>query len=54
VWALTLVALGCLGGFAVVASAGVLAPAVPPLLLTIAATQTAALLDEIDARQAKR
>jgi hypothetical protein len=53
VWALTLVALGCLGGFAVVASAGVLAPAVPPLLLTIAATQTAALLDEIDARQAR-
>ncbi|MBO3749615.1 hypothetical protein J5X84_26350 [Streptosporangiaceae bacterium NEAU-GS5] len=52
-WALTLAALGCLGGFAVAASAGVLAPALPPLLLTIAATQTGGLLDEIDALQGR-
>jgi hypothetical protein len=52
-WALTLVALGCLGGFAVVASAGVLALVAPPLLLTVAAVQTAALLDEIDALQGR-
>jgi hypothetical protein len=53
VWALTLVALGCLGGFAIVASVGVLAPVILPLLLTIAATQTAWLLDEIDALQSR-
>jgi hypothetical protein len=50
-WALTLAALGCLGGFAVAASGGVLLPVVPALLLTIAATQTAELLDRIDEMQ---
>jgi len=54
IWAFTLVAIGVLGAFAVVATAGVLAPVVAPLLLTIAATHTAALLDEIDARQGHR
>ena len=52
-WALTLVALACLDGFAVAASAGVLAPVALPLLLTVAATQTAALLAEIDALQGR-
>ncbi|WP_238011928.1 hypothetical protein KZZ52_37915 [Dactylosporangium sp. AC04546] len=52
-WAFTLFALACLGGFAAVASAGVLAVVVVPLVLTIAARQTAALLDEIDAVQAR-
>ena len=50
-WALTLAALGCLGGFAVAASGGVLLPVVPPLLLTIAATQTAELLGRVDELQ---
>jgi hypothetical protein len=53
-WALTLVGMGVLGAFAAVATAGVLAPVIPPLLLTIAATHAGALLAEIDARQARR
>ncbi|ETK34973.1 hypothetical protein [Microbispora sp. ATCC PTA-5024] len=52
-WALTLAGLGCLGGFAVAASAGVLAPVMPPLLLAIASSQVAGLLDEIDALQGR-
>lgn len=50
-WALTLAALGCLGGFAVAASGGVLLPVVPPLFLTIAAAQASALLDHVDDMQ---
>jgi hypothetical protein len=50
-WALTLTGLAVIGLFAAAASAGVLALAVAPLLLTIAARQTAALLAEIDALQ---
>jgi hypothetical protein len=53
VWALTLLGLGVLGAFAAVATAGVLAPVLPPWLLTVAATQVAALLEEIDARPAR-
>ncbi|MEV6979896.1 hypothetical protein AB0M95_01325 [Sphaerisporangium sp. NPDC051017] len=52
-WALTLVAMGCLGGFAAAASAGVLAAVVLPLLLAITASQTIGLLDEIDALQGR-
>ncbi|RCG29107.1 hypothetical protein DQ384_22500 [Sphaerisporangium album] len=52
-WALTLVAMGCLGGFAAAASAGVLAAVVLPLLLAITASQTLGLLDEIDALQGR-
>jgi hypothetical protein len=52
-WAFTLVAMGCLGGFAVAASAGVLAAAVLPLLLAITASQTIGLLDEIDTLQGR-
>ena len=48
-WALTLVGVEFLGGFAIVASAGVLAVVVLPLLLTVAAAQTIGLLEEIDA-----
>jgi hypothetical protein len=48
VWALTLLALGCLLGFAAVASVGVLALVAVPLALTIAASVVAGLLDEID------
>lgn len=54
VWALTLLALGVLAAFAAVASGGVLAPLVAPWLLTVAATQVTALLDEIDGRQGSR
>ncbi|WP_432825316.1 hypothetical protein [Dactylosporangium sp. CA-092794] len=50
-WTLTLAAIAVLGGFAVAASAGVLAVLAAPLVLTIAARQTAALLDEIDTIQ---
>ncbi|XVU22760.1 hypothetical protein ACQPZJ_36630 [Actinoplanes sp. CA-054009] len=50
-WALTLTGLTVLAGFAAAASAGVLAFVVAPLLLTIAARQTGALLAEIDAVQ---
>ncbi|GID32933.1 hypothetical protein [Paractinoplanes brasiliensis] len=50
-WALTSTALTVLAGFAAVASAGVLALVAAPLLLTLAARQTANLLAEIDARQ---
>ncbi|MER7276504.1 hypothetical protein ABT369_18875 [Dactylosporangium sp. NPDC000244] len=53
-WALTLTGLTVLGAFAAAASAGVLALVAAPLLLTIAARQTAALLGEIDALQATR
>ncbi|MFC6081266.1 hypothetical protein [Sphaerisporangium aureirubrum] len=52
-WALTLVALGCLGGFAVAASTGVLAAVAVPLLLAVTASQTLGLLDEIDALQGR-
>jgi hypothetical protein len=52
-WAFTLVALGWLGGFAVAASAGVLAAVVPLLLLAITAVQTIALLDQIDELQGR-
>jgi hypothetical protein len=52
-WAFTLVAMGCLGGFAVAASAGVLAAAVLPLLLSITASQTIGLLHEIDTIQGR-
>ena len=50
-WALTLTGLAVIAGFAAAASAGVLALVAAPLLLTIAARQTAALLAEIDTRQ---
>ncbi|GIH21778.1 hypothetical protein Aph01nite_00880 [Acrocarpospora phusangensis] len=53
-WAVTLVALGWLGGFAVAASAGVLAAVVLPLFLAVTAAQTIGLLDEIDALQSRR
>jgi hypothetical protein len=53
-WAFTLTALTVLGAFAATASAGVLALVVAPLLLTIAARQTTALLTEIDAVQGAR
>ncbi|GAA1011815.1 hypothetical protein Aple_013300 [Acrocarpospora pleiomorpha] len=53
-WAFTLVGLGWLGGFAVAASTGVLAVVVLPLLLAITATQTLALLGEIDELQGSR
>ncbi|MEU7874011.1 hypothetical protein [Dactylosporangium sp. NPDC049140] len=53
-WALTLTGLTVIGAFAAAASAGVLALVAAPLLLTIAARQTAALLAEIDALQAAR
>ncbi|MEO3809544.1 hypothetical protein ABGB17_11140 [Sphaerisporangium sp. B11E5] len=51
--ALTLVALYWLGGFAVAASTGVLAPVVAPLLLAVTASMTIGLLDEIDALQGR-
>lgn len=47
-WALTLLSLGVLAGFAVVASAGVLAFVVAPLLAVVATSIVAGLLDEID------
>jgi hypothetical protein len=47
-WALTLTGLTVIAGFAAAASAGVLALVAAPLLLTVAARQTAALLAEID------
>ncbi|MBL7258089.1 hypothetical protein [Paractinoplanes lichenicola] len=50
-WALTLTGLTVLAGFAAAASAGALALIVAPLLLTIAARQTATLLADIDDRQ---
>ncbi|WP_432972973.1 hypothetical protein [Dactylosporangium sp. CA-233914] len=50
-WALTLTGLTVIGAFIAAASAGVLALAVAPLLLTIAARQTSALLSQIDALQ---
>ncbi|GAA0384825.1 hypothetical protein Acor_47960 [Acrocarpospora corrugata] len=52
-WAFTLVGLGWLGGFAVAASTGVLAVVVLPLLLAITGVLTVALLDEVDALQAR-
>jgi len=53
-WALTLTGLTVVSAFAVAASAGVLALIVAPLLLAVAARQTATLLAEIDARQSAR
>lgn len=53
-WALTLTGLTVVSAFAVAASAGVLALVVAPLLLAVAAGQTATLLAEIDARQSAR
>ncbi|MFI5889778.1 hypothetical protein ACIA5D_06615 [Actinoplanes sp. NPDC051513] len=50
-WALTLTGLTVIAAFAAVASAGVLALVVAPLLLTIACRQTTALLSEIDRTQ---
>jgi hypothetical protein len=50
-WAVTLLALGVLGFFAVAASAGVLAVAVGPLFLAVAASVARQLLDEVDAAQ---
>ena len=47
-WALTLLALGCLGGFAVAASAGILAIAVLPLQFAIANSFVTELLATID------
>ncbi|WP_062352307.1 hypothetical protein [Herbidospora yilanensis] len=52
-WALTIVALHWLGGFAAAASTGVLAVVVVPLLLVVTATQTIGLLDEIDTLQGR-
>jgi hypothetical protein len=51
-WALTLLALGCLGGFAVAASAGILAIVVLPLQFAIANSFVAELLETIDAQRA--
>lgn len=50
-WALTLLALGVIGGFAVIASVGFLALAVVPLLLSIATSLVTAMLDDIDVTQ---
>ncbi|GAA2231404.1 hypothetical protein N1031_07705 [Herbiconiux moechotypicola] len=50
--ALTLLALGCLSGFAIVATAGVLVLVVPVLLAAFGAAAAGALLDEIDSAQA--
>ncbi|MEO3928440.1 hypothetical protein ABGB07_31900 [Micromonosporaceae bacterium B7E4] len=47
-WALTLLALGVLGGFAAVASLGILAIAVLPLLATVASSVVAGLVEEIN------
>lgn len=52
-WALTIVALHWLGGFAAAASTGVLAVVIVPLLLVVTATQTLGLLDEIDTLQSR-
>ncbi|WP_066361766.1 hypothetical protein [Herbidospora mongoliensis] len=52
-WALTIVALYWLGGFAAAASTGVLAVVIVPLLLVVTATQTIGLLDEIDTLQSR-
>ncbi len=52
-WALTIVALHWLGGFAAAASTGVLAVVIVPLLLVVTATQTIGLLDEIDTLQSR-
>ena len=52
-WASALVVLAGVGGLLAVASAGVLAVVVLPLLLSVAASMTAALLDEIDALQGR-
>ncbi|GAB1817758.1 hypothetical protein [Herbidospora sp. RD11066] len=52
-WALTIVALHWLGGFAAAASTGVLAVVVVPLLLVVTATQTIGLLHEIDTLQSR-
>ncbi|BDI22100.1 hypothetical protein [Herbiconiux sp. L3-i23] len=51
-WALTLAAMACLGGFAVVATAGVLAVVVPTLLLVIVAGAVSSLLLTIERIQA--
>lgn len=50
-WALSLAAFAVLAGFAVAASAGVLALVAGPFLLGIATSLVAALLDEIDHQQ---
>jgi hypothetical protein len=50
-WAFVLVVSAGVGGLAAVASAGVLAVVVVPLLLAVAASMTIGLLDEIDALQ---
>jgi len=52
-WAFALVLCCGAGGLVTVASAGILAVVVLPLLLAVAASMTAALLDEIDALQAR-
>ena len=50
-WTLSLLAIACLGGFAVAASAGVLMLVVPVLSLTIGATLIGTELADIDAAQ---
>jgi hypothetical protein len=50
VWALTVLALGVLLGFAAIASVGVLAVVALPLLCAIAAAVVTGLLDDIDAQ----
>lgn len=52
-WVVTLVGLACLGGFAVAATAGVLALVVPPLLLIVTTTVVRQLLTEVDAAQGR-
>ncbi|GAA3216834.1 hypothetical protein ACFO1B_15640 [Dactylosporangium siamense] len=52
-WAFALVVLAGAGGLLAVASAGILAVVVLPLLLAVASAMTAALLDEIDALQGR-
>lgn len=51
-WALTVLALGCLLGFAVAASVGVLTVVAVPLHLTITAVVAGQLLDDVDRAQA--
>jgi hypothetical protein len=53
-WTITLLALGCLGGFIVAASLGILAIVVLPLLFAIGSSLVTGLLEEIDTRSGSR
>jgi hypothetical protein len=53
-WALTLLALTCLAGFAVVATVGALAPVAVPLMLAIGCSMVTDMLKDIDAIQGRR